>query len=418
MGWNSWDSYGLTVTEQEYLDNAAVMAAQLRKAGWQYALVDEGWYLPNPEAKPEEFQFNLDKAGRYIPVDNRFPSAANGAGFTALAGKIHAQGLKFGIHIIRGIPKQAVAKNLPIADSSFTAADAADTTDTCPWNGDNYGVKNNPAGQAYYDSVAKLYASWGVDYIKVDCISSHPYKSDEIQMVSEAIGKSGRKMVLSLSPGPTPVAKAAEVSKWADMWRISDDMWDIWKTESGKAFPQDLTGQFQKAAAWAEHSGDGRWPDADMLPIGYLGPRPGNGKARNSDLKPEEQKTLLTLWCIFRSPLIMGGNLTKLDENTSALLTNAEVLAVDQHSTGGKQVTAGDNAVLWRAEDGKGGHYLALFNLGEETRTLEWTWKQAGLTGTSYQLRDLWLHKDLGTAEKLKMAVRRHGAVLLRVEGQ
>jgi hypothetical protein len=155
-----------------------------------------------------------------------------------------------------------------------------------------------------------------------------------------------------------------------------------------------------------------------MLPLGYLGPRPGNGQARDSELTQEEQKTLMTLWCIFRSPLIMGGNLTKMDEGTTALLTNAEVLAVDQHSSHGKQVTAGDNALLWRAEDGKGAYYLAAFNLGDENRTLEWSWKQVGLTGTSYRLRDLWLHKDLGAAEKLKMMATPHGAVLLRAEGQ
>jgi hypothetical protein len=302
-----------------------------------------------------------------------------------------------------------------IADSSFKATDAADTSDTCPWNGDNYGIRNNPAGQAYYDSIAKLYASWGVDYIKVDCISSHPYKGDEIEMVSEAIKKTGRKMVLSLSPGPTPLDQASEVTKWADMWRISDDMWDIWKSNSTKTFPQDLVGQFQRAAAWASYSGDGHWPDADMLPIGYLGPRPGNGKPRQSDFKPEEEKTLITLWSIFRSPLIMGGNLTKLDNWTSDLLTNEEVLAVNQHSTGGRQVMASHNAILWRAEDPEGGSYLAAFNLGDETRSLQWSWKEAGLPNAAYQVRDLWMHKDLGSADKLKARLKPHAAMLVRV---
>jgi hypothetical protein len=415
MGWNSWDSYGLTVTEPEFLDNAYWMASHLKKLGWQYAVVDEGWYLPNPEAKPANFKFQLDQRGRYIPVEKRFPSAGGGAGFAPLAAKVHAAGLKFGIHIIRGIPKQAVAQKMQIADSAFAAADAADTSDTCPWNADNYGVKNNAAGQAYYDSLIKLYASWGVDYIKVDCISSHPYKPDEIRMVSDAIRKSGRTIVLSLSPGPTPLEKVSELMKWADMWRISDDVWDLWKSDSSKEFPQDVTRQFQRTAAWAEHVGGGHWPDADMLPLGHLGPRPGNGKDRDSALNQEEEKSLMTLWCIFRSPLIMGGNLTRIDEWTAGLLTNAEVLEVDQHSTGGKQAVAGNNSVVWVAGDATGGHYAAVFNLGEDTRQLAWSWKRVGLPEGRHQVQDLWLHKSLGAADKLSVEVKPHGAALLHL---
>jgi len=410
MGWNSWDSYGITVSEQEFLDNAHWMAAHLLKFGWQYAIVDEGWYVVNPLAKAKDAKFNLDENGRYIPVEARYPS-----GFGGLAKKVHAEGLKFGIHLIRGISKEAVARNLKIADSNFTAADAADTSDTCPWNTYNYGVKNNEAGQAYYDSLAKLYAAWGVDYIKIDCISDHPYKADEIRMVSQAIAKTGRPMVLSLSPGPTALERASEVAKWADLWRISNDFWDVWKSSTGKSFPQDLSGQFQKIAAWAPYSGDGRWPDADMLPLGHLGPRPGEGEDRDSAFTHDEQRTVLSLWCIFRSPLIMGGNLTRMDGWTTRLLTNPEVLAVDQHSSGGRQVTAGDNAIVWRAQDGKGGYYLAAFNLGEETRKLNWSWTQLGMPEATYRLRDLWERKGMGTAAKLSLSINKHGSVLLRV---
>jgi len=413
MGWNSWDSYGITVSEQEFLDNANWMAAHLKKFGWQYAVVDEGWYVLDPLAKPEDAKFNLDENGRYVPVETRYPS-----GFGVLAKKLHAEGLKFGIHLIRGISKEAVARNLKIAGSNFTAADAADTSDTCPWNTYNYGLKDNEAGQAYYDSLAKLYAAWGVDYIKIDCISDHPYKADEIRMVSQAIAKSGRAMVLSLSPGPTALEKASEVAKWADMWRISDDFWDVWKSNTGKSFPQDLTGQFQKTAAWAPHSGNGRWPDADMLPLGHLGPRPGQGEDRDTAFTQDEQRTVMSLWSIFRSPLIMGGNLTRMDDWTTRLLTNPEVLAVDQHSAGGRQVIAGDNAVVWRAQDGKGGYYLAAFNLGEEARKLAWTWTQLGLPEATYHLRDLWEQKDTGTADKLSLSIPKHGSVLLRVSKQ
>jgi alpha-galactosidase len=169
MGWNSWDSYGTTITEAEYKANAEWMAGHLKPYGWQYAVVDEGWYIQNPESggKPA-WQFSLDAEGRFLPAPNRFPSAANNAGFKPLADYMHSLGLKFGFHIIRGIPREAVAKNLPIAGSSYHAADAADQSDTCFWNPDTYGLKNNPAAQAYYDSLARLYAGWGLDFIKVD----------------------------------------------------------------------------------------------------------------------------------------------------------------------------------------------------------------------------------------------------------
>jgi hypothetical protein len=233
-------------------------------------------------------------------------------------------------------------------------------------------------------------------------------------MVSQAIRKTGRPMVLSLSPGPTPLEKAGEVSMWADMWRISDDFWDTWKVETGRRFPQDLTGQFQKAAAWAEYSGNGHWPDADMLPLGHLGPRPGNDKERETSLNHEEQRTVMNLWCIFRSPLIMGGNLTSMDDWTTSLLTNAEVLAVDQHASGGRQVIAGNNTAVWRAQDSDGAYYIAAFNLGEETRALQWSWQQLGLPAAAYQLRDLWLHKDLGSAQRLGVTLKAHGSIMLR----
>ena len=227
MGWNSWDSYGLTVTEAEYKANVQWLHRHLQPLGWQYVVVDEGWYLRQPGQKGAAQGFVMDATGRYLVADNRFPSAASAAGFKPLADWVHSLGLKFGLHIIRGIPREAVEKNLPIAGSGFHAADAANTADTCRWNSDNYGLKANAASQAYYDSIIKLYAGWGVDFIKVDCIS-RPYQADEIHMMSAAIGKSGRPMVLSLSPGPTPIEEADDVRKYAQQWRISDDMWDTW----------------------------------------------------------------------------------------------------------------------------------------------------------------------------------------------
>ena len=223
MGWNSWDSYGLSVTEGEFQANAAYLTNNLRRDGWQYAVVDEGWFLQNPEGKPGTFRYTMDANGRFTPAVNRFPSAANDASFRKLADWVHARNLLFGIHIIRGIPREAVNKNLPIAGSHFRASDAANKSDVCAWNSDNYGVASNAAGQAYYDSLAKLYAAWGVDFVKIDCISS-PYIGDEIRMFSDALRKTGHSIVLSLSPGPTPMDKIVDLRKYAQMWRISGDV--------------------------------------------------------------------------------------------------------------------------------------------------------------------------------------------------
>ena len=415
MGWNSWDSYGLSVTQTEFEQNAEWMAQNLRPHGWEYAVVDEGWYLLNPAGKAEGFRYTMDGQGRYLPAVNRFPSTAREAGFQKLADWVHARHMKFGIHIIRGIPREAVNRNLPIAGSHYTAAEAANKTDTCRWNPDNYGVRANAAGQAYYDSIAALYAGWGVDFVKIDCIS-HPYLDDEVHMFSAALRKAGRPIVLSLSPGPTPLDKAEDVAKYAQMWRISDDMWDHWQQSPKPGGTQGLLPQFALAAQWAKHVESGHWPDADMLPLGYLGPRPGDGQARESKLTAAEQKTLITLWSIFRSPLIMGGNLTKMGAATKALLTNDEVIAVDQHSKGGHEVTHDGRKAVWLAKSSEArSAYLALFNLADNEQTIVYPLQSIGMRGASFQVRDLWQRKDMGSTDKLKVTLPAHGAAIFRI---
>jgi hypothetical protein len=419
MGWNSWDAYGEAVPESDVRDSAKFMAENLKSFGWQYVTVDMGWYVTNHSVgvNAENAQFSLDEFGRFTPAPNAIPSAKTNAGFKPLADYIHSLGLKFGIHILRGIPRQAVKQNLPIAGSSFHAADAADTSDTCPWNPFNYGLKTaSPAAQAYYDSIAKLYASWDVDLIKVDCISSHPYKGEDIRMLREALNKSGRPILLSLSPGPAPLDKADEMAKYANIWRISDDIWDVW--QSDKDFPQGPRNQFERAAKWAAHSGDGHWPDADMLPLGSLRPTPGWGDPRETRLTPDEQRTLLTLWCIFRSPLIMGGSLVALihDPATLALLTNPEVLDVDQHSVKSRAVINSDSAAVWVSQPISGkGHNVALFNLQDTPQKFHLAPAGLGLPPASYRIRDLWQRKDLPPAESLDITLPAHASVLYRL---
>jgi alpha-galactosidase len=416
MGWNSWDSYGLSITEAEYKANASWLHRHLQPLGWQYVVVAEGWYVRQPGQKGAAQGFVMDGDGRYLVADNRFPSAASGAGFKPLADWVHSLGLKFGLHIIRGIPREAVEKNLPIEGSAFHAADAANTGDTCRWNSDNYGLKANAASQVYYDSIIKLYAGWGIDYIKVDCIS-RPYQADEIHMMSAAIAKSGRAMVLSLSPGPTPIEEAEDVKKYAQLWRISDDMWDTWSGPEDKTFPAGLIRQFERTAQWAPHIAVSHWPDADMLPLGYLGPRPGWGDPRVSRLTADESRTMMTLWSMARSPLVAGTNLTKMDPATEALYTNPEVIAVDQHSRENREHSRTGSLVVWTARPEEGtGHYVAIFNLADKAQDVTYSWKDLGLPEGNHAVRDLWARKDLGSATSLKTSLAAHATMLYRVQ--
>jgi hypothetical protein len=341
----------------------------------------------------------MDGYGRLIPATNRFPS-----GFASLAAYVHGKGLKFGFHIMRGIPRQAVDQNTPIWHSRYHAADIADRVHVCAWNPDMYGIDmSKPGAQDYYDSIAALYASWGVDFVKADDMS-RPYEQrrPEVVALSEALRKTGRKIVLSLSPGPAPVKDAADLRKWAQMWRISDDFWDDWKL---------LRQQFDYTRDWASYAGIAdTWPDADMLPLGKLRVSDAGHGPQDSKFTADERQTVMTLWSIFRSPLIFGGDLPTTDEATFQLITNPEVLAVDQHSSGNRQVYDGDNIRVWTA-----GQYVAVFNLSEQSRDVNLAWGSIGLSRSSWKVRDLWVRSDLGSKSQLSVTLRPHASALFLV---
>lgn len=417
MGWNSWDSWGLTINEQQFRDTVTWFHNHLQRYGWQYVVIDEGWFLQHPENPVGQQDYTMSDDGLYMPALNRFPSAAGGKGFKPIADWVHSLGLRFGIHIIRGIPREAVKQNLRIAHSHFGATEAADTSDTCSWNTDNYGLKNNKAAQDYYDSVADLYAKWGVDYLKVDCIS-RPWKADEIHMMRHALDQSGRPIVLSLSPGPTPIQDADDAVKSAQLWRISNDLWDVWSSvpEPGH-FPQSLKSQFPLLAEWQPYAGAGHWPDADMLPIGYLGPHPGWGQPRQSRFTRDEVRTLLTAWAIARSPLFLGTNLLKMDAYTESVLTNPEVLAVNQYGENERPVIQKPDTVVWMAAAPEhAGDYVAIFNLGDTPQTLNYPWQDLGIQWGRFQVRDLWSRQELGRTDHIEVTLPPHAAALYKIE--
>ena len=464
MGWNSWDCYGAGIWQDDALANAAYMATHLKSHGWSYVVIDIQWYEPLAHTDRYRPQAELvtDANGRLRPAPNRFPLTKETASFKPIADLIHQQGLQFGLHLMRGIPRQAVDRdNAPILGTGFHAQDIADKVHVCRWNGDMYGVDmTKPGAQEYYDSVFALLASWGLDYVKVDDLSGH---EAEIAAIRRAIDKSGRPIVLSISPGGNTTQN---VASQANLWRISGDFWDNWPA---------LYAQFARMDVVTPFRGPGHWPDADMIPFGNV--RTWKETDSWTHFTPDEQTTLMTLWCIGRSPLMLGGNLPKNDAFTLSLLTNDEVLAANQHSANNRQVFRRGEQVGWIADiPGSADKYLALFNLSPappprpargarppgsadasggnvalagdlgngaggagptatpapagaapaasqsaEPINISLTLEELGLRGT-VKIRDLWTHRDLAsTSRVITASVKSHGAVFYRLtptEGQ
>jgi hypothetical protein len=413
MGWNSYDALGTSITEEETLANARYMKEQLLSHGWKYIVIDARWY--DTVSSYDDRNFNKERAGaklaadeygRMLPSENRFPSAAGGRGFKPLADQLHAMGLKFGFHMMRGIPRQAVNAKTPIEGSTFTAADAGDPNNICSWCPDMFGVRANAAGQAWYDSCARLWAVWGLDFVKVDDLTE-PYHGEEIEMIRKAIDKCGHPIVFSTSPGPTTLEHAGHVSKLANMWRISGDFWDRWP---------DLDRQFDLLGKWQGVAGPGHFPDADMIPFGHIGIKCTiAGKDRQTRFTHDEQLTLMSLWALAPSPLMLGNNLPDTDEWTRFLITNDEVIAINQDPLGNPARRAAQKGGMevWIKELKDGSKAIGIFNRSAAVATVELNWDDARLVG-KLALRDVWQHKELGVFDaKFSTLVPAHGVVLL-----
>jgi len=411
MGWNSWDCYGDSVNEEQLKGNADYMAEKLKKYGWEYIVCDIQWSEPNADGHNyHKFApLYMDEYSRLIPAPERFPSSAGGKGFGPIADYVHSLGLKFGIHIMRGIPRQAVHSGTAIKCEGVTARDIAHPYSVCSWNTDMYGVDYTKKGaQEYYNSLFELYASWGVDYVKCDDIAVTEGRPDnlysgreEIEMIRHAIDACGRDIVLSLSPGPSPVGEAAHLAANANMWRMSGDFWDVW---------DKLHEMFDLCHAWEKYVAPGTWPDCDMLPLGILNKCDGDPEGRPTRFTHDEQITLMTLWCIFRSPLMMGGEMRENDEFTLSLLTNSDVIDMLKNSSGARQAyrdeTDGKGTIVWESE-GANCRYFALFNTDDKARTV-------GYDIGSEKVYDMWTHKYViynGEAE-----IPAHGAKLFKTE--
>ena len=421
MGWNSYNCYGSAVHENEVKANADYVAQNLKQHGWQYIVVDFLWDFDNPPGSNigNPFQKRLedgsyipwlamDQFGRLTPNVNKFPSAFGGNGFKPLADYVHSLGLKFGIHVMRGIPRQAVWAKSPIKGTNGITADmVADTNSKCPWMNHMYGLDmTKPGAQEYLNSILDLYASWGVDFIKVDDLS-RPYSTVEVEGYRKAIDQCGRAIVFSTSPGATPAGKADNVKQNANMWRVADDFWDDWKA---------VLQMFNYGKQWEGIGGPGHWPDCDMIQIGKLSKRGPVGEERYSRFTLDEEYSHMTFWTIFRSPLILGGNLPENREQELKLFTNDEVLAVNQYGTDPRQLYKNNDAMVWYSHvPNSKDIYVALFNLDEQQQVVSVDFASLGLKG-KIVVRDLWEKKDIGTFKKgYKKVINRHGAALLKL---
>ena len=422
MGWNSYNCFGSAVHEDEVKANADYVAKNLKQFGWQYIVVDFLWSYDNPPGSNigNPFQSRLrdgsyipwlamDEYGRLLPNVNKFPSAFGGKGFKTLSNYIHSLGLKFGIHVMRGIPRQSVWAKSPVEGTSGITADMiADTSSTCPWMNHMYGLDMHKQGaQDYLNSILKLYASWDVDFIKVDDIS-RPYHTAEIEGYRKAIENCGRPIVLSLSPGETPLQDSDHVVKYANMWRMADDFWDNW---------EQLLKMFDYAESWQGIGGAGHWPDCDMMQIGKLSKRGPVGPERYSRFTNDELYTHMSFWCIYRSPLILGGNLPENRDLENNLITNEEVIAVDQQGENPKQLYKDKGSMIWISHRRNSKDvYVGLFNIADNSHPVSVDFSSLGIKG-KVVVRDLWKRNDIGTFKrKYSQTINAHGCALLQIK--
>jgi alpha-galactosidase len=416
MGWNSYDCFGYGVNEKQVKENADYMASSLKEYGWEYIVVDFLWSLPDIGPALESRQMyqndqfvprlNMDKFGRLLPDTFRFPSASGKLGFIPLAEYIHAKGLKFGIHVMRGIPRQASVERTPILNSNRLASQVSNSSDTCTWMNHMYGLDmSKPGAQEYLNSIFKLYANWGVDFVKVDDLSS-PYHKAEIEGYRKAIELCGRAILLSTSPGETPLTEASHIASHANLWRLLGDLWDEWKS---------VDHAFDVLEHWNSYRSPGHWPDPDMLPLGKLSKYGPVGLERYCRLSHDEQYSLMTLWCISASPLMLGGSLPENDSFTTNLITNKNAIEVNQISSNNRTLKNGKTPI-WIADSNiKELKYLAVFN--RDSIESEITISLESLNIKECQPYDIWKSKTLDISNScIKCVLKPHACAFYKLQ--
>lgn len=437
-GWNSYDSYTWKVSEHAFLDNCAAMAKTFKSTGYEYCIVDYLWFQ-NLEGDAQKIdglrdpinKMHIDKFGRLQPAPDRWPSAwapdGTPLGFKAVADKVHAMGMKFGIHIMRGISTTAVAAKSPVLGGAGATADQIGVpSELCPWWKGVMSVNcSHPAGRAFFDSITAQYADWGVDFLKNDCVFGDQYAPTQIVAQSAAIRASGRPMVYSLSPGGTAIGAsgaevkiAREIAPLVNMYRVTGDDWDSWGAIDSHFAVAD---SFASAGLIGVPGLSGHsWPDLDMLPLGWI-TSPGSGRLpyKKTSLTHSEQRAQMSLWAIAKSPLMFGGDATHLDPWTISVLSNPAVLSMNAHAVASHQVRFDSASAVWAARHPTSGvTYAALFNRRNATAEVSTSCASLGLncTATVYEATDLWESARPTMAVsggEVRMRVEPHGVALL-----
>ncbi|WP_242155534.1 glycoside hydrolase family 27 protein [Aestuariivivens sediminis] len=435
MGWNSFDSYGVYLHEEAALANLEVFAKKLKPHGYKYFVIDAGWFgefkLKDGTMYPAEkhaTEVNINEYGLLQPSKTYFPN-----GLQPIIDRCHELGLKFGIHLMRGIPRAAYKKNTPIKGTDYHARDIADTTSICEWNHQNYGVDmSKPGAQEFYNSLINQMADWGVDFLKYDDLVPFP---KEVEGVANAIEQCGRPMVYSLSPGNKVDVSAINSFKRAHMLRVTPDIWD------------DQVGLDQCFDAWRKWQGEeepGFWIDLDMIPFGKLqlmSPKPegvngheskkdiakkiesgelsnvellaGKGWTRQSAFTKDQMYTFITLRALSASPLMMGGDLPTLDDFSLELITHEDVLDCNQNGIMGSLIYDEDNVEIWKTpkKDRKDG-WIGIFNRSKSLKSLSFSKSDFNFVDDEeYIIHDIWANKEV---DNFYFTINPNGVVFLK----
>ena len=411
MGWNSFDSYGVYLHEEAALANIEALAKKLKSHGYEYFVIDNGWFGEYQlqsgtiyAAEKHAHDIRINQYGHFLPSKTYFPN-----GFDAIVKRCHELGLKFGVHLMRGIPRKACELNLTIKGTPYKASDIANTDPTanCTWCKYNYGVDMSKSGaQEWYDGLIQHIADMGVDFIKYDDIVPYPH---EVEAVAKAIKKTGRPIVLSLSPGGSVDPNAIDSFRTANMLRVTNDIWDD---------QLDIDQCFDAWREWRGKERPGFWIDMDMIPFGQLqlmsppGKQKdpmakgdialaGKGTRRWCQLDKAQKRTFITLRALAASPLMIGGDLPTLDDHSLSLLTNTDMLACNQNGIMAELSGKQDSVETWRVftKGSSNSGYAGIFNRSDAPRTIKITPALLGLrSDTSIRLHDIWADKNLSAS--------------------
>ncbi len=395
MGWSSWSFVRRWPDEAKIKAQASAMVSSgLASHGYVYINLDDFWQLCDGNG------FVVDGFGRWVVDPAKFPN-----GIKALADYVHGLGLKFGFYVTPGIPKNAVLRNTPIEGTPYHAADIANTSTLEK----NYNCHNmyfidysKPGAQEYVDSWARQFASWGVDYLKIDGVGSSDIP--DVQAWATALRKTGRQINYALSNN-LAIADAATWRKLANSWRTQGDVeCYCGPGPNGSGYPltdwSHISSRFGSAASWQQWGGPSGWNDLDSLQI-------GNGD--QIGLNADQRRTVMTLWAMAASPLLLGSDLTNLTSVDLAILTNDRLIAVNQDGyTSQRIVNSGVNQV-WRKREDNGDFIVALYNTDTSgSSTVSVNWSQVGFTGSA-TVTDLWSGASLGTISNSYSATLRPG---------